>query len=147
MTINTRAASAIRIIDGKNPLTWIGMAEPCVGIFFLVEDRLLVDAVPLSQAEEYAEHLIHAGSHVEYWDELLAAGEVTGEYYDFSRGRVCFSKRDDRWSLLADPCILKREDVVQALLRRLNLPRTTAVATDSHYRCPGCMRKKQKARF
>ena len=64
------------------------MTQPEVGIFFLLGDRLLIDSVPLSKAEEYGDHRIHPGSHIDYWDSLLQAGQVTGEYDEWPRGRV-----------------------------------------------------------
>jgi hypothetical protein len=117
------------------------MPKPHVGIFFLVGDELLIDSVPLSQAEEYADHLIHSRGHTDYWDDLLASGQVAGEYDEYPRGRVSYSTRDERYTLLADQHILKREDVVQQILDRMQLPPDTIRGGDAHYRVTGARLK------
>jgi hypothetical protein len=116
------------------------MPEPHVGIFFLVNARLLIDSVPLCQAEEYGYHRVH-GAHADYWDALLQAGSVTGEYDEYPRGRVSYSTRDERYTLLADQHILKREDVVQQILDRMHLPPDTIRGGDAHYRVTGARLK------
>ena len=120
----------------------INVPEPEVGIFFLVGDRLLIDSVPLSNAEEYGHHRIY-GAHVDYWDALVQAGQVTGEYDEHPRGRVSYSTLAERISLLADRCILEQPKVVLEIIRRLHLPPDTIrdTDTDSHYVCPGCTKR------
>jgi hypothetical protein len=69
------------------------MQQPEVGIFFLVEDRLLVESVPLDEAVGYGDFKIVEGSHSNYWDKLLEAGQVAGEYDEWPRARVAFDAR------------------------------------------------------
>jgi hypothetical protein len=81
----------------------------------------------------------NAGAHIEYWGDLVQAGQVAGEYDEYPHGRVSHGLRSEMFKLLAAPCILRREDIVTKILDRLNLPDDTVRDRDDHYRCPHCM--------
>lgn len=120
------------------------MAEPHVGIAFLVSDRLFTESTPLSESEEYGDFRIHGPGHDAFWSRLLKEGSVSGEYDEWPRARVAYSVCDEQFRLLADRCILRRPEVIQRILDRLHLPRTTVTATDSHYLCPACVPRAAK---
>jgi hypothetical protein len=103
--------------------------EPCVGIFFLV-GRLYVESTPLSRAGRYADHAIHEGGHPEFWESL----GLPGEYDDWPRGRCQKNLKTGEWTLLADPCILRRPEVLSKIKERLHLPKVS-IGPDAHYRC------------
>ena len=116
--------------------------EPHVGIFWVVESRLVIDSTPLSQAEPYGDHLTHARGHVEVWEHYQRAGVVPidMEYEESPRGRVIYHTKTRRFTFLADPCILKDEGVVRKIMAGMNLPsKNTDKRTDSHYRCSDCL--------
>ena len=83
-----------------------------VGIIFLVEVYLYIDATVLNEAEGYGDFLIHSKGHDEYWDQLRQAGAVRGEYDEMSRARVAYSIRTHKFTLLADRCILQQPEAV-----------------------------------
>lgn len=116
-------------------------ARPQVGIIFLVNDKLFVDSTPLEEAGRYGPFLIHERGHDEFFEVLLRAGSVDGEYTDWPRARVAYSTLSETYTLLADSCILKREALVQGILDRLQLPTDTVRDSDSHYRCGVCLRR------
>jgi hypothetical protein len=41
--------------------------QPRVGIFWLVGGKLVIDSLPLSEAEPYGDHLTYPRSHLEVW--------------------------------------------------------------------------------
>lgn len=43
-----------------NPPTHSREKEPFVGIFWVIDGRLVIDSTPLSEAEPYGDHLTHA---------------------------------------------------------------------------------------
>src|ERR1035438_4845642 len=51
--------------------------ETRVGIFWLVNNQLIIDCTPLSAAERYGDCLNHAKSHIHYWTEQQRAGVVS----------------------------------------------------------------------
>lgn len=116
-------------------------ARSQVGIIFLVNDKLFIESTSLETAGSYGAFLIHERSHEEFFEELGRAGSVDGEYDDWPRARVMYSIRLEKHTLLADRCILGREDLVQEVLHRFHLPADTIRDTDSHYRCPACLRR------
>ncbi len=66
------------------------LPEPCVGIMWLVRDKLLFDSMPLSEAEVYGDHLTHPRSHIRMWEQFQRLGRAPreSEYEEFPRGRV-----------------------------------------------------------
>ena len=124
---------------GRGAATKVGV--PQVGIVYLVGDRLHVDSTPLDEAGRYADFAIHEGDHISYWAELVRTLAVPdAEYEKYPRGRVAFNTKTGKYTLLADLCILRRRGIVQAILRRMHLPRkNTEIGDDPHYRCFRCL--------
>lgn len=118
--------------------------QPQVGIFWLVGERLILDASPLNQAEPYGDCLTHRNSHIDYWTEQQRLGAVPKEmeYEEAPRGRVVFNRKSGRFMLYADRCILDRKAVVTLIKKLMHLPSDrTDVGTDGHfghYRCYRC---------
>lgn len=116
--------------------------EPLVGIFWLVGDRLIIDASLLSEAESYGDCLTHRTSHIDFWAEQQRLGTVPRdiEYEENPRGRVTVNAKAHEFYLLADRCILKDKVTVAKIRREMRLPANTIMETDLHYRCPACLR-------
>ena len=132
----------------KNPPTStqsISTEESRVGIFWMLpHGNLLVDSVPLGEAEAYGDSLTHPRSHIDRWDELTKAGmaDPATEYEELPRGRVGYDTRAKRFFLFADRCILARPAVVKRILAAFRLPpEAVEVGTDSHYRCARCLER------
>ena len=91
--------------------------EPRLGIFWLVNGKLLIDSAPLSECERYGDHLNYASSHISVWERWQQIGKapVESEYEEFGRGRVLADMKAKTFTLLADRCILKRKDLIAAI--------------------------------
>jgi len=120
-----------------------GPEAPRVGIFFVQDKYLWIDSTPVEEALLYGDVQTHDKGHDAYWEELQARGSVPRdvEYDECPRGRVCFGTRAKTFHLYLDRCILSRSDMVEKIIRAMNLPPgpLTKIELDSHYRCPGCM--------
>ena len=122
-----------------------GRIQPKVGIFWLVGERLILDASPLSEADPYGDCLTHRNSHIDYWTEQQSLGAVPKEmeYEEPPRGRVVFNRKNERFMLYADRCILDKRAVVNLIKELMHLPSDrTDVGTDGHfghYRCYRCL--------
>ncbi|MGA2675038.1 MAG: hypothetical protein ABSE99_17625 [Terracidiphilus sp.] len=117
-------------------------SEPSVGIFWLLDGKLVIDSTPLSKAEPYGSALGHPTSHIDHWKRLRRNREVPAEveYEEPPRGRVVFDGREQRFYLLGDKCILSRRDVVGQIMDALHLPPSkTTEGRDEHYRCFKCL--------
>lgn len=112
--------------------------EPRLGIFWLVNGRLLIDSAPVSECEQYGDHLNYPSSHIRVWERWQQVGKapVESEYEEFPRGRVMYGTT---FTLLADRCILKRKDLIATIKKQLCLPKQTTLGTDPHYRCFRCL--------
>lgn len=118
------------------------MPELRVGISWMVSGSLLIDSTLLSAAETYGDFLTHPRSHIDVWEQWRLGGKVPGEleYEEFPRGRVMYNAKTDRFTLLADKCILKDKRMVRKIVSELNLPtKITDKSTDAHYRCSACL--------
>jgi pimeloyl-ACP methyl ester carboxylesterase len=116
--------------------------EPRLGIFWLVDGRLIVDSTPVSQGEGYGDFKTHANSHYSYWSELYSTGAVPdSEYEEFPRGRVVYNTKNGDFTLMADRCILWDTAVIAKIMAQLKLnPEKTTLSPDSHYKCSKCPR-------
>jgi hypothetical protein len=118
---------------------------PQLGIFWLVNGNLIIDSSPLSEAEPYGDHMTHPRSHVNVWERFELSGRVLrgSEYEEHPRGRVMFDTTNESFTILADKCILNRKDMIAQIKKALHLSKKVKLDTDSHYRCPHCLRGKQ----
>ena len=114
---------------------------PQLGIFWLVNGKLIIDSSRLTEAEPYGNHLGHPRSHIEVWEQYRRGGKVPleMEYEQAPRGRVMFDRTSDTFTILADKCILGRKDLIANIKSKLNLPKSTRLSSDSHYRCFTCL--------
>lgn len=116
-------------------------SEPQVGIFWLVNHKLVTETTPVSQAELYLNFRTHAGDHVTSWESLRRAGVVPSdlEYDEVPRGRLIYDAARDQFTLMADQHILHDKQVLAKIMTQFNLPANTITDTDRHYRCPECL--------
>lgn len=116
-------------------------AESRLGIFWLVDGKLLIDSTQLSECEQYGDHLNYPGSHIDVWEQWKRIGKAPAEseYEEFARGRVICETKTKKFTLLADRCILKRKELIAEIRKQLCLPKQTSLGTDSHYRCFHCL--------
>jgi len=112
-----------------------------VGVFWLVDDVLLVHTTPLGKAEAYGDFLIHSDGHDKVWEKYQENGVVPGEleYDEPPRGRVMYDTKTCRFTLLADRCILRRNDLAEKIKKEMHLPNAIKVGSDPHYRCSACL--------
>jgi hypothetical protein len=115
--------------------------EARLGIFWLVNGRLLHDSVPLSESEQRGDYLDYPASHLDKWTEWLRSGKAPAEseYDEFPRGRITHDAKNNHFNLFADTCILKRKDLIAAIRNEFHLPKRTSLGTDPHYRCHRCL--------
>jgi hypothetical protein len=119
---------------------------PHVGIFWLLNGKLIIDSTPLDEAEPYGDHLTHSRSHIDVWEQWRLSAKVPreSEYEEFPRGRVMYNTKTQRFTLLADRCILRDKDVVSRIISELHLPgENTDKGTDEHYRCSSCLQMRE----
>ncbi|PYV70330.1 MAG: hypothetical protein DMG97_19535 [Acidobacteria bacterium] len=55
------------------------VAEPRLGIFWLVNGKLLIDSAPLSKCEQYGDHHNYPGSHIDVWERWRRIANVPPE--------------------------------------------------------------------
>ena len=118
-----------------------GKEESRVGIFWLVNAKLLIDSTPLDEAERYGDFVTHPRGHAEVWEEYQRNGTVfpETEYEELPHGRVMYNTKTRLFTLLADRCILKRMALVTQIKEEMHLPKDTKIGGDSHYRCSTCL--------
>jgi hypothetical protein len=115
--------------------------EARLGVFWLVDGKLLIESAPLSECEQYGDQLNYLGSHIRVWERWQEYGKVPAEteYEEYARGRAMCSPSTNTFTLLADRCILKRKELIAAIKNELHLPKQTSLGTDPHYRCFRCL--------
>jgi len=116
---------------------------PEVGIIYLVGEKLWIDSTAVARAMNFGDYAIHECDHQRYWEQLVKRGEAPDTGDDrYPRGRVSYNRGSDKFTLLADRCILGRKSLVAAIFLRMRLPaRDTEIGTDSLYRCLRCLER------
>ncbi len=120
-----------------------------VGIFWRVQSAgakpaLLVDCVPVIEAERYGDFQTHGG-HYEFWCMLASLSVLQirrqdlpdvakwSEYEEWPRGRVVFHLPTKRFVLYADRK-LQTPAMVDCIRQRFSLlPELTDIRSDNHY--------------
>lgn len=110
-----------------------------VGIFFVVKNEVLFDAVAVQHAER-CDNFIEHGGHYEFWENLLPSNAIEQAFKDraydaYPRGRVVYFIREQKFRLYADMCLNSNDLlVVKELFGLKNAVRTK----DEHYQCASC---------
>lgn len=117
-------------------------ASGLIGIFFVVEKDILMEAVPLSEGEKTVISIDHKGSHYDYWESLVpktaAEKKFKARAYDaYPRGRVLFHLKRSKFIIYRDKCINK--DQIRLVKEKFKLKNTDCdLESDAHYKCSEC---------
>ena len=115
------------------------MRESKVGIFFVIDDQILMDAVPVDQGEPYGDTLGHGG-HYEFWELLVPKTDIEKKFkaraYDaYPRGRVVYFTIEKHFVLYADKCL--KQSKLKWLAKQFCIAEPV-FKKDRHYQCAGC---------
>jgi hypothetical protein len=115
------------------------MGVPKVGIFFVVDNQLLMDAVPVENGEPYGDTMGH-GSHYEFWETMKPSNVIEKKFkaraYDaYPRGRVVYFTQKKLFVLYADKCLKSGE--LKWLAEQFCIA-GPVFARDEHYQCATC---------
>jgi hypothetical protein len=124
----------------QNHLDW-SVGIPKVGIFFIIENQILMDAVPAKNGEPYGDTLGY-GSHYEFWNNLVPWNLIEKKFkkraYDaFPRGRVVFFTQEKKFVLYADKCL--KQNKTKWIAEQFGLS-DVVLKRDEHYQCAKCNR-------
>jgi hypothetical protein len=128
------------------PLAAADPAIPSVGIFWRINNTLLVDRSELARAESYADRLTHPEGHYERWEAWRALGarrlrelgypsEITStEYEEWPRGRIVQDTKTGCFFVYTDRRLQTREtiSVIKAAFGLHGMEST--IMSDPHYR-------------
>lgn len=135
-------------VDGWEEFNEIGIQIPFVkkinirrlekvGLFFYVNEALLVDLVDIGYAQLYGEFKIGKNSHDKVWDEKYY--KIYKKPYDyFPRGRVVYKYKENKFVLYADKCI--DDNGIKEIINtfKLEINNTEIDRSDDHYVCKVC---------
>ena len=104
-----------------------------VGLFFVVEGRIILYDCPLDHATRYGDFLNYPFSHDAVWRRLQHARYgVDFDYYP--RGRIVYSVPDERYTVYYDRCC----QLAARMIVRSFPAGSADSAPDEHYQCHGC---------
>ena len=117
---------------------------PKVAIFFVINGKLWVEGTPWPENLSVGGFRTYGVGHPEYWQRLQDGGAAPKDmpYEKAARGRVNYEDASGEFTVVADPCIIRKKKLVNIIMRQLYLPRGTEVLADEHYRCPKCLPRK-----
>ena len=89
------------------------MSSSKVGIFFVVKNDVIFDALALQQGER-CDNFIEHGGHYEFWDKLIPRNAIEETFKDraydaYPRGRVVYFVREKNFRLYSDTCLSPKD--------------------------------------
>lgn len=115
------------------------MSTPKVGIFFVIKNVVLFDAIVVQQGER-CDNFIEHGEHYDFWDKLIPSNALEQAFKDraydaYPRGRVVYFIREQTFRLYADMCLSSNDlQSIKDVFGLKNAVRTR----DEHYQCASC---------
>jgi hypothetical protein len=109
---------------------------PEVGLFWLVDNKLVADSIPWPQADFYGGFYNGKNDHATFWTTLqrLVPQWKGNEYTDFPRGRVLYDSVEDVFLVYSSRGIVNSPGVRKMLLAEFKLPlAATKFEADYHY--------------
>ena len=116
-----------------------------VGIFFVIGNDVLLDAIDISGGEVYGEAINH-GEHYVFHENFVPASRLGYlfchyDYDHFPRGRVVFFPKTVTSVIYFDPC-MSTIDIAKIVELFELLETNYSVQNDEHYRCSHCIKKR-----
>jgi hypothetical protein len=109
---------------------------PEVGIFWLIDKKLVADSIPWRRADVYGGYYSGKNNHATFWTTLqrLMLRWKGKEYTDFPRGRVLFDSMEESFLVYSSRGIVNSPDLRTMIVREFNLPlAATKFVADFHY--------------
>lgn len=103
-----------------------------IGPFFYINNNLIFHNIEAFEGEERFGKLDNPYSHEKLYDDYFR----TGDYIDYSRGRVLWNKELEQSIIYIDPCIDNKE-ILEQIIDTFNIDRYVT-ASDLHYHCKNC---------
>lgn len=104
-----------------------------VGLFFVVNNKLLMHSCSLKEAELYGDFLNYPRSHMEIWDENYY--RKYGVDFDFyPRGRIIYNINEETYYIYYDKCIEKNIQDLGIIPK----DKKVKLLYDFHYKCHKC---------
>ncbi len=104
-----------------------------VGIFFVVNNQLLLHKCSLEEAEKYGDFLNYPQSHMEIWDQYYYKKfKVDFDY--FPRGRIIYNINEKTYYIYIDKCLVN--DIKNLGIIPQN--EKVKILNDFHYKCHKC---------
>ena len=109
---------------------------PEVGIFWLIDNKLVADSIPWRQADIHGGFYNGKNDHAALWTTLqrLVPQWKGKEYTDFPRGRVLLDAMKEVFLVYSSQAIVKSPGVRATILAEFKLPlAATKFEADYHY--------------
>jgi hypothetical protein len=109
---------------------------PEVGIFWLVDNKLVADSIPCRQADLHGGFYSGKNDHAVFWRTLqrLLPQWQGKDYTDFPRGRVLFDSMEAVFLVYSSQGIVNSPDLKKMILTEFKLPlAATKFTADYHY--------------
>jgi hypothetical protein len=109
---------------------------PEVGIFWLIDNKLVADSIPWRQADLRGGFYNGKNEHATFWATLqrFQPQWKCNDYTDFPRGRALFDSKDEIFLVYLSRGIIDSPNLRNMVLAEFNLPlAATKFVADYHY--------------
>lgn len=107
-----------------------------VGLFFVVNGKILFHGCELDKAQNYGDFKIYDKSHYDVWEKHYYK-RYKVDYDYFPRGRITYNKKQKCFWLYKDSCI--EEKLLKDWIKEFGYQKIIE-KEDEHYKCHSCNR-------
>jgi hypothetical protein len=115
--------------------------SPLVGIFYVIGVDIYIESTPMIEGEDWGDFKTYPNGHMEYWVVLKKRLKLLSclSYDFYPRGRVSYTKVQDKYMLYLDRCLVKNRQTIRLIKREMCLSnQRVELSTDEHYQCSIC---------
>jgi len=117
------------------------MKNSKIGIFYLINGRILAETAPLDEIEPSGAVKAYPRQHCELWSELQ---KKDSDLYDLDcyalpRGQVRYDGKKKKFEVVADRHILEKDKALARIIQEFGLEESEVeFQEDENYRCSIC---------
>ncbi|MGO9568539.1 MAG: hypothetical protein ACLP5H_13450 [Desulfomonilaceae bacterium] len=117
------------------------MSKNCIGIFYLINGRIVSEKAPVSTIKPSGAVRAYPRQHHEFWSELQKKDSDISDLncYALPRGRVLYNEKKKKFEILADRHILEEDRLQNLVIQGFHLEKSDIeFKEDENYRCSIC---------
>lgn len=108
------------------------LKTPLIGIFWIMDNRLLLNACPYDRGEDMIGNWANYSGHYPFWEKYSDENNIPYDYVHYPRGRVVYNIKTKKFKIMSSKQVIKDKKIIKRIAEAFHLTKYM-VASDSHY--------------